>query len=168
MSGTKSSETLASVMLLAKTIGVTDENILSQLSSFFLSESKKGVAEVILNRPMQVTVKKVAGGFSKRPMIGDEPMQVVGAYLGKRDGVIVQARVSDEKTTDIIEIPAHIAEDALDGYKTLVSDFVNSYGMTSDIEEANAAREEATRIEQEARDADLRKIRLADERFGSW
>jgi hypothetical protein len=164
----KGSVTLAAIVTLAVKVGVSEDSIVHQFSDYLLSHSKERVTDVVLNQPMSVTTKKPAGGYSKRSMIGDEPLLVVGAYMGKRDGVIIQAKVADERSVETIEFPAKTAEDVLEGYPELVESIISSYGMTEDLDDMADARTKAALLEQQVRDEEIRKIRMSDDRFGSW
>lgn len=159
----RNSATLAAVTLLAANSGITEENVVSELCEFV----GKGSFCITLNAPAQLTCKS-GGKYSKVPYIGGEKFTVVGAYLGKRDGIIIQAKGGMGKGTSVIEIPASTAESQFDGYEAMLTSFVGAYGMEDDAADMTIARSEADLLEQEAHQKALLETRMEDGRFGSW
>jgi len=163
----KDSMTMAALLLLAEQVGHSQTEIVVRFRDFLNELSKSGVTECDLNQPMNVTYR-MPSGFAKKAMVGGETFLIVFAYLGKRDGVIIQARRCDDLTS-IYEFPASVAENALEGYQDIVDQFVQTYGLTGDTDSTVIeARKEAQRIEDEAHQAALLESRMQDRRFGSW
>jgi len=158
----RDSTTLAAVHLLAKNSGITEENMTAALCEFV----GKRPFSITLNAPAQLTTKS-GGKYSKTPFIGGEKFTVVGVYLGKRDGIIVQAKGGMGAGT-VIEVPASTAESQFDGYEAMLTKFVGVYGMEDDTEGMTAARSEAELLEQAAHQKALLETRMEDGRFGSW
>lgn len=151
---------------LAVTMGIAETNVISQFSDHLCKMAKEFVTDVEMSQPMSVTVKISSGTYGKKALIGGETILLTGAYLGKRDGVIIQGHISG--MIDILEFPAKTAESVLTGYETILSTFIDTYGLTDDTSEMIAAKSKAELIETQAHEKAMLETRREDSRFGSW
>lgn len=159
MSSVAISETAATIAALSKSTGLNEMEVLNEFGNYLLAERRE-FKTVTLDSPMSVTMKR-SGTFSRIPMIGGESFAVIGAYLGKRDGVILNLLGDYEGQINSFEMPASKAEEHLEGYKKLLERFIVTYGD----EDLGVDSE---RIESEAHAAAILQSRMSDNRFGSW
>lgn len=156
------SAALAAVQTLAATTGSSEDEILKEMTSFFSSRATEEKT-VTLDSPMSITVS-VLGKYSRVPMIGGEEFSVVGCYMGKRDGVILLMLGEHEGQLKTFEMPAHVADQHLEGLDNLLAKFIGTYGM----EDPDDLMGEGKRIEDEAHADAILQSRMSDQRFGSW
>ena len=115
-----------------------------------------GPIDFDLAGPCKIT-KKVGPKFVKAAFIGDETLQLINSYEGKKDVILV---FSDLRGVHEYEIPLSQAPGLLSHFKNFVVA----------IEEKCAEKEALYLNEQRAKlhNEQLEQERNADERYGSW
>lgn len=115
----------------------------------------------MLTEPVQITVKKSDGGFSKRPQIGGEDFKVTGAYAGKRNGLIFTFKPDTVTDFETMEMSEKDAKGLLSGFETWFASFPD---MTLAIKEAKKVA--ADTVEREKNVSKFEQY--ADMGFGSF
>ena len=100
--------------------------------------------DFMLGDPIQVTVKKKDGTYSKRPQIGGEYFEVVRAYTGKRNSLIFVFKPKSVVDFSEMEMSEVDAVKYLGGFKDYLA------GCTRDFRETlvDAKEERAKKLEQ--------------------
>lgn len=113
-----------------------------------------------VSAPMKLT-EWTGSGFHKKSFIGEEMMRPIGAYVGKKGGMILKFREEDMDSTVHIEMTVAEAQTNLEGFSTHYNNVLDNLEdfLMAETREAAAAKEEA---------ADMEARRASDPIFGSW
>lgn len=113
----------------------------------------------VLMEPRKVT-HKTDEGFGKLPLLGGEKFEGVGAYQGKRDGVIFQFEATGVK--GLIEVNGADAFDTLEKFDDFVEATIG-FNLHDEIDNMVERAED----EKRAKEVEEKREVYSDE-FGSW
>lgn len=129
----------------------------------FVDKLDRAIAEwgngFMLMEPRKVTHKNEEDSFGKLPLLGGETFEGVGAYEGKRDGIIFQFEAEGVK--GLIEVNGADALDTLEGF----GDFIRET-LGFDLTEQMDSLVEKAKEEQQKKE--IEEQAKAYEMFGSW
>lgn len=132
-----------------------------RIAQFLTDEwnSPLGRAQFMVDAPVMLTICR-DGKFRKGSFIGEEMLAPIGAYVGKKGGLILKMR-QEGATGEHVELTLNEASSHLEGFSTY---YAGMMGRIEDIQVAEAreigAAKEAT--------ADMEARHAANPLFGSW